>query len=28
LAHSIVSGLRAPPPPGGSYDGVQSFRFH
>ena len=28
LARSIVSGLRAPPPPGGSYDGVQSFRFH
>ena len=27
LARSIVSGLRAPPP-GGSYDGVQSFRFH
>ncbi|WP_292532957.1 hypothetical protein [Methylocystis sp.] len=28
LARSIVSGLRAPPPPGGAYDGVQSFRFH
>ncbi|MFO1126072.1 MAG: hypothetical protein U1E25_12960 [Methylocystis sp.] len=28
LARQIVSGLRAPPPPGGSYDGVQSFRFH
>ena len=28
LARSIVSGLRAPPPPDGSYDGVQSFRFH
>jgi hypothetical protein len=28
LARSIVSGMRAPPPPGGSYDGVQSFRFH
>lgn len=28
LARSIVSGLRSPPPPGGSYDGVQSFRFH
>lgn len=28
LARSIVSGLRAPPPPGGSYEGVQSFRFH
>lgn len=28
LARSIISGLRAPPPPGGSYDGVQSFRFH
>lgn len=28
LARSIVSGLKAPPPPGGSYDGVQSFRFH
>ncbi|MCQ4188299.1 hypothetical protein [Methylocystis suflitae] len=28
LARSIVSGLRAPPPPGGSYQGVQSFRFH
>ena len=28
LARSIVSGLKAPPPPGGFYDGVQSFRFH
>lgn len=28
LARSIVSGLKAPPPPGGSYDGLQSFRFH
>ncbi|MBM3553224.1 MAG: hypothetical protein FJX45_16050 [Alphaproteobacteria bacterium] len=28
LARSIVSGLRAPPPPGGAYDGMQSFRFH
>ncbi|MGD9544157.1 MAG: hypothetical protein AB7F41_07460 [Methylocystis sp.] len=28
LARSIVSGMRAPPPPGGSYDGVQNFRFH
>lgn len=28
LARSIVSGLRAPPPPGGSYEGVQNFRFH
>jgi outer membrane biosynthesis protein TonB len=28
LARSIVSGLKAPPPPGGSYDGIQSFRFH
>lgn len=28
LARSIVSGMRAPPPPGGSYDGLQSFRFH
>ena len=27
LARSIVSGLRAPPP-GGFYDGLQSFRFH
>jgi hypothetical protein len=28
LARSIVSGLHAPPPPGGSYEGVQNFRFH
>jgi len=28
LARSIISGLRAPSPPGGSYEGVQSFRFH
>ncbi|MBI1981764.1 MAG: hypothetical protein HYS63_09500 [Methylocystis sp.] len=28
LARSIVSGLKAPPPPGGAYDGLQSFRFH
>ncbi len=28
LARSIISGLKAPPPPGGAYDGLQSFRFH
>ncbi len=27
IVRSIFSGVSAPPPPGGSYNGVQSFRF-